>query len=87
MTETEMVEIEAVLARREENYCGWWVDGEMRALIAEVRNLRALLARLEWAGGNIEGDSCCPECAARGERSFAPFEPHTDGCRLAEAIR
>jgi len=52
-----------------------------RARIAEVARLRALLQRLEWAGGDDWG-AACPECQAYRD----PTRQHDPGCELAAEL-
>jgi hypothetical protein len=54
-------------------------------LVGEVERLRGLLARLEWAGGEVVGDcqrfDACPECSAR-----EGYDQHRPGCWLAAEL-
>jgi hypothetical protein len=74
---------------------------DVRALVAEVEALRALLREVEWSGGDNGG--ICPVCGADEPTPThppcpAPTDPkrplwrgirfgHEDDCRLSSAIR
>ncbi len=66
MTEQELAAIEAraELAHEcwPEHTHHYKLGTDTKALIAEVRRLRGLVARVEWI--NVEGDNGCPWCAA-----------------------
>lgn len=53
----------------------------------EVRHLRGLLARLEWAGSTHIEESACPECGAPQPDDWKPTSQHDPDCLLAAALR
>lgn len=62
----------------------YWSD-MASALVAEVRELRGLLKRCEWASNALgAGDSCCPLC--RGTE-HSGGDRHAPDCALDVAIR
>jgi len=58
---------------------------KIQELTAEIARLRGLLGRLEWAGGEVEGDcrrfDACPECSAR-----EGYDKHRPDCWLAAEL-
>lgn len=70
-------------AERDRYRGGYWnTYDELTGVRVERDRVVELLTDLEWAGYDVDGGKCCPDCGSIMNAKFL----HSPGCKLADAL-